>query len=168
MECFIGTEQQLLELRVFLGVPQTIVGSPLYCSLGIFQCLFNLLYFVFWWLQQSATPTNYRNFRSGTCKIYPASRTYLFTMCTGVWEVTFTDNCPIFYRRVLRSRWINFSWLSLWMKMGFTTIWKHKLLLKIDRKSLTFRLKSCYKPLFLAGNIRLAVDQADTINKPAC
>ena len=48
MECFIGTEQQLLELRVFLGVLQTIVGSPLYCSLGIFQSLFNLLYFVLW------------------------------------------------------------------------------------------------------------------------
>ena len=45
---------------------------------------------------------------------------------------------------------------------------KHKLLLKIERKSLTFILNSCYKPLFLAGNIRPAVDQADTINKPAC
>ena len=45
---------------------------------------------------------------------------------------------------------------------------KHKLLLKIERKSLTFRLNSCYKPLFLADNIRPAVDQADTINKPAC
>ena len=28
MECFIGIEQRLLELRVFLGVAQTIVGSP--------------------------------------------------------------------------------------------------------------------------------------------
>ena len=28
MECFIGIERQWLELRVFLGVAQTIVGSP--------------------------------------------------------------------------------------------------------------------------------------------
>lgn len=39
MECFIGKEQQLLELRVYLGVEQSIVGSPLYCSVGIVQCL---------------------------------------------------------------------------------------------------------------------------------
>ena len=29
MECFIGIERQLLKKRVFLGVAQTIVGSPL-------------------------------------------------------------------------------------------------------------------------------------------
>ena len=29
MECFIGIERQLLKLRVFFGVAQTIVGSPL-------------------------------------------------------------------------------------------------------------------------------------------
>ena len=140
---------------------------------------FNLLYYVRWW-KESSTPRNYRNFRSGTCKIYPASRTrggsrgrvqgvrippprddlrfsnktgilpkkktmwfigveveqetsapppkknprsaprtYLFMMCTGVWEVTFTDNCPIFYRHALRSRWINFSWHTAVYSFGW-------------------------------------------------
>ena len=31
---------------VFLSVTETIVGWPVCCYLGIFQCLFNFLYFV--------------------------------------------------------------------------------------------------------------------------
>ena len=47
MECFIGIERQLLKLRVFLGVVKLLLVR-LYSSLVIFQCLFNLLYYVLW------------------------------------------------------------------------------------------------------------------------
>ena len=33
---------------VFLGVAENIVGSLLFCGVGIVQCLFNLLYDVIW------------------------------------------------------------------------------------------------------------------------
>ena len=46
---------------LFLGVKETIVGSPLFCGVGIVLCLLNLLYdHVIWWLHQSATPRNYQ------------------------------------------------------------------------------------------------------------
>ena len=34
--------------RMFLGVAQTTVGSPVCCGVGIVQCLFDLLYYVIW------------------------------------------------------------------------------------------------------------------------
>ena len=42
--------------RMFLGVAQTTVGSPVCCGVGIVQCLLDLLYYVTWCLQPSATP----------------------------------------------------------------------------------------------------------------
>ena len=36
----------VLFCRVFLSVPETIVGWPVCCYVGVIQCLFNFLYYV--------------------------------------------------------------------------------------------------------------------------
>ena len=40
---------------VFLGVAETIIGLLLCCGVDIVQCLFNLLYYVIWWLHLKLT-----------------------------------------------------------------------------------------------------------------
>ena len=60
---------------VFPGFAVTIVGSLLCCGVGIFQCLFSLLYYVIWRLRPSSTPRNYyggaaRRFGTSQIKIH--------------------------------------------------------------------------------------------------
>ena len=51
--------QTFLSSRMWVcfGIAQTLVGSFLFCSVGIVQCLFNLLYDVIWWSDRSTCTT---------------------------------------------------------------------------------------------------------------
>lgn len=58
----------ILEIfRCFLvNIVVTIDGPLLFCGVGIFQHLFNILYNVIWWPNPSTTPRNYRNVQKAT------------------------------------------------------------------------------------------------------